>query len=437
MKRLISQCTFTFTIVLGVLFCIISSEASGQFFQLRLVSSAYAWQRQDTVGQSSNHLFGYQTAQLSFAGEHLSFHTYMQGFNDFTGPLKNEGTVRFYDFYLKYSDLLDKIDLSLGRQTIFAGVGNGTIDGGVASIRLLDSRLKVLGYYGSLPSPEQKLEMIGDQKNNSMLGAQVIGTPTEYARVSLSYMHENLKPETYWAKRAYDSTYNVHDVEITPLATAEEYVSGDVNIEYNIVSAYARSDYDMILDRLSRIQLFTRVKVTEPLSLTGEYIHREPRLSYNSIFWVFAYNTISEYELGAEYAICKDCQVFGKFGSVSYGDDNSNRITLGGSTKYTSVSFSWNTGYGGELAAFSVNAGYPLMNNKLTPTVMVGYAHYKLSSDAPTLDALSGALGVVYRPVPVFSLDTQAQWIKNKIYSNDVRLFVRGSYYFGERLNIF
>ena len=51
--------------VLGLLLGILSNDASAQFFQLRLVSSAYAWQRQDTVGQSSHHLFGYQTAQLS------------------------------------------------------------------------------------------------------------------------------------------------------------------------------------------------------------------------------------------------------------------------------------------------------------------------------------------------------------------------------------
>jgi hypothetical protein len=195
---------------------------------------------------------------------------------------------------------------------------------------------------------------------------------------------------------------------------------------------------DLYLEKMSRVELFSRVKVMEPLSITGEYIHREPRLSYNSIFWVFAYNTISEYELGAEYALCKDCQVFGKYGSVSYGgDDNSNRITLGGNMKYASASFSWNTGYGGELAAFSANAGYPLCNNTITPTVMVGYAHYKLSSDAPTANALSAAVGAVYRPIQVLSLDAQVQWIQNKVYGNDTRLFFRGSYYLSQRLNIF
>jgi hypothetical protein len=432
MKRSIQRSILIILAMFVFLFC----ESSAQFFQLRLVSSASAWQLQDTVGQSSNHLFGYQTAQLSLSGEHFSFHTYLQGFNDFAGPEKNNATLRFYNFYLKYANLFDMVDVSLGRQAIFAGVGNGTIDGGVASVRFLDSRLKLLGYYGTLPSPGQKLEMIGDQKDNTMLGAQVIGVPVDFARVSLSYMQKNIKPETYWAIRK-DSLYNPVLTEISPGTSAEQYVSGDVNVDYDRISAYARSDFDLNLEKFSRMQLFTRVKVVEPFSLTGEYIHREPRLLYNSIFWVFAYNTISEYELGAEYSICKDWQIFGKFGSVSYGDDNSNQVTLGGSMKYASASFSWNTGYGGDLAAFSVNAGYPLFDNQLTPTIVVGYAHYKLDSNAPISDALSGAIGAVYRPIPALSLDAQVQWIQNKIYSNDVRFFLRGSYYLGEHLNIF
>ena len=149
-------------------------------------------------------------------------------------------------------------------------------------------------------------------------------------------------------------------------------------------------------------------------------------------------NTISEYVFGAEYTLCKDWQVFGKYGAVSYGgDDNSNRITFGGSMKYASASFSWNTGYGGELAAFSVNAGYPMLNKVITPTVMVGYAHYKLNDNAPTSNALSVALGAVYRPTTIISVDVQVQWIQNKVYGNDMRLFLRGSYQLSERLNIF
>jgi len=435
MKRSIRYCGLIL-LAMFILSLMRQDKTFAQLFQVRLVSSANAWQRQDTVGKSTNYLLGYQTIQLSLAGDHLSVHSYLQGSQEFTGPLNDRGAFRVYNLYVKYSNLYDMADFSLGRQAVFAGVGNGTIDGGVASVRLLDSKIKVLGYYGALPEPGQQFEMIKDASNNNMYGAQVVGTPAEFARLSLSYMAKNIKPELYWALRR-DSLFNPVLTEINPSAASEQYVSGDVSVDYKNVSAYARGDVDLNLEKLSRIQLFTRVKVMEPLSLTGEYIHREPRLSYNSIFWVFAYNTVSEYELGAEYAICKDWQVFGKFGAVSYGDENSNRVTVGGSMKYASASFSWNTGYGGELAAVSANAGYPIFNNKLTPTVMISYAHYKLESDAPTADALSAAIGAVYRPVSALSLDLQLQWIQNKVYSNDMRLFFRGSYYLSDHLNIF
>jgi hypothetical protein len=437
MKHCIQQSCRIPTLVLIVFLCVQSSEVSAQFFQLRLVSSAYTWQRQDTVGQSSRHLFGYQTAQLSLSKENISFHTYMQGFNDFDGPLKNKGTFRFYNLYVKYANLLDMMDLSFGRQMVFAGVGNGTIDGGLLSVRLFESRLKLIGYYGALPVANGQLKMVDDQAHNNMLGAQVVGSPASFAKLSLSYMRKLIQPETYWMTRASDSLGAVHSVEINPRAESEQYVSGDVNVDYKIVSAYARGDIDLNLEKLSRVQLFTRVKVMEPLALTGEYIHREPRLSYNSIFWVFTYNAISEYELGAEYAICKDWHVFGKYGNVSYGDENSNRVTLGGNTKYASASFSWNTGYGGELAALSANAGYPLFNNKLTPTIMAGYASYKLSESAPQSNAMNLGVGAVYRPFPMLSLDMQVQWLRNNIYNNDVRLFFRASYSLSDQLNLF
>jgi len=202
MKHCLQQSYHLSALVLIVFLCVPGGEASAQFFQLRLVSSAYAWQRHDTVGQSSHHLFGYQTAQLSLSKENISFHAYMQGFNDFDGPLKNKGTLRFYNLYVKYANFLDMIDVSFGRQMIFAGVGNGTIDGGLLSARFFDSRLKLMGYYGALPIANGQLKMVDDQAHNNMLGAQVVGSPASFAKLSLSYMKKLIKPETYWQTRA-------------------------------------------------------------------------------------------------------------------------------------------------------------------------------------------------------------------------------------------
>jgi len=411
---------------------------SAQLVQLRLVTSAYAWQQQDTVDETSQHLFGYQTAQLSVAGEHLSLHTYFQGFNDFAGPVKNQGRIRVYNLYAKYSGLLNVLDIGLGRQAVFGGVGNGTIDGGSATLRLFDSRLKLLGYYGSHPPSYYKLSMIDNVGDNSMLGGRLTATPVSFGTVSVSYVRKTMKPESYLAVRR-DTLFNPYSSEIRPYAVAEEYVGGDVSVEYgDRVSAYGRYDYDLNQEQTDRIQVFTRVKVAEPFALTGEYIYREPRLSYNSIFWVFTSTTVTELDGGFEVALPKNWQFFAKYGYVSYGgDDRSDRATLGLNGRLLSMSASFGTGFGGELKNLAFTAGYPLLENTLTPTVSASLAQYKLSADAHEEEALSIAGGAVYRPMPLLAVDAQLQWISNKIYASDLRLFVRFSYLLTQRLNIF
>lgn len=431
-----------------ILICLLILSVSGTFaqrLQARFVTSAYAWERQDTIGTSSQHLFGYQTVQLSLAGEHLSFHTYLQGFNDFAGPVKNDPTLRLYNLYFKWSNIADVADVILGRQAVFAGVGTGTIDGGLASLKFLDSKLKFVGYYGSLPSYRYKVALIENAADNSMMGGQAVVTPVDYAQASLSYMKKNMRPETYLATRR-DSLFNPYLVEMKPAATAEEYVSGDVNLEYrDIASGYARFDYDLLLEKNSRLQLFTRVtpfgqssvKALQPLSLTVEYMQREPRIHFNSIFSVFSFSSLKEYEVGGEYAIGSSWQVFAKYGSVSYNDATRNQITLGVNGEHISASLTRDDGDGGELSAASLNLGYPLLENKLTPTLLVGYAHYKLSEYSQLENALSVALGAVCRPMRNLSVDAQAQWIQNKIYNTDMRFFVRFNYILSQQLGIF
>ena len=420
--------------------------AHAQRLQVRFVTSAYAWERQDTIGKSSQHLYGYETMQLSLSGERLSLHTYLQGFNDFAGPLSNNPTLRLYNLYLKWANIGNMIDVSLGRQAIFAGVGNGTIDGGLASIKLLDSRIKLAGYYGALPAERYEAKLIDNTDKNFMAGGQLSASPLDFAQFSVSYMQKNIKPETYFGIRR-DSLFNPFTIEIKPTATAEEYVSGDLSLEYkDHISGYLRYDYDLLLSKNSRFQFFTRVKpfqtldikFLQPLSLTGEYLQREPRLLFNSIFSVFAFNTLKEYEIGVEYAIGTEWQMFAKYGAVSYNDGDSHQMTLGVNGNHVSFSVTQDDGNGGELSAASLSLGYPFFENKLTPTLMLGYAHYKLSEYSKNLDdALSLSMGAVYRPARVLSVDAQAQWIQNRIYNNDMRLFIRVSYLLSQQLGIF
>jgi hypothetical protein len=123
---------------------------------------------------------------------------------------------------------------------------------------------------------------------------------------------------------------------------------------------------------------------------------------------------------------------------VSYNDVDSRQMTLGVNGDHVSFSLTRDDGNGGELSAASLSLGYPFFENKLTPTLMLGYAHYKLSEYSSNLDdAMSLSFGAVYRPLRVLSVDAQVQWIQNKIYNNDMRIFIRISYLLSQQLGIF
>ena len=424
----------------AILITLVAAEtATSQFLRARFVTSAYAWQRQDTGGVSANHLYGYQTAQFSYTHNDLTFSTYLQGWNDFAGPFKNNGKVRLYNLFAKWRNIGNAVDATIGRQPVFGGVGNGTIDGLSAKGRLLDNRVTVLGYAGALPPPAMRGELIENISDNAMFGGQIVGMPVDFGKVSLSYVNKRIQPEAYNAIRS-DSLFNPVLVEIAPSARIEEYISADVSGEYEMVYGYLRYDHDLKLEEMARFQFFTRIKPIDRWAVTAEYLQREPRISYNSIFSAFTYNSLKEYEVGLEYDVqyIDDLQAFGRYGEVNYGDEISQQWTFGLNWKYLSVSASSIYGYNGKINAASIHGGYPLFDKMLTPTASFTYGYYKLNRYQTKRDAaLSGSFGVVYRPMPVFSVDTQVQWIQNKIYKNDVRLFLRASYFLNEQITLF
>jgi len=435
--RPVMKTKLTLIVAFGVVSAVQTSFS--QFLQARFVTSAYAWQRHDTVGLSSNHLYAYQSAQFSISQDDFTFSTYLQGWNDFSGPLKNNGRIRLYSLSLKWRNIAGVGDATVGRQAVFAGAGNGTIDGLSATARFFDKRVKVLGYVGALAPAGMKGEIIDNPSKNAMFGAQVVAMPVDFGQVSVSYTNKRIQPEAYTALRR-DSLFNPILVEISPTARIEEYVSADVSAEYGMVYGYIRYDHDLQFEKMSRVQVFTRVTPVDRIGITGEYLKREPRISFNSIFSAFTYNSLEEFEIGLEYDVhfLDGVRTFARYGEVSYGDEISQQYTFGANWKYLSASASSLSGYNGRINAATINGGYPLFDNMLTPTASFTYGYYKLNRYQAKRDpALSASVGAVYRPMPILSVDTQVQWIQNKIYKNDVRVFLRASYLLSERLTLF
>jgi hypothetical protein len=250
-------------------------------------------------------------------------------------------------------------------------------------------------------------------------------------------MNKRMIRKPYDAVRL-DSLLNPRIIVINSLPLAEELASVDLEYALPSFSVQAKSEYDFFTNDLSRLQAFTRVNVMDELGVTAEYILRQPRVAYNSIFSVFNVNSTSELEGGLEYRPCAQTFLFARFGQVAYeGDESSQRIVVGGSYDFVSATLTKNLGYAGDLNGISVQAVCPMFERMLTPTIGGGYASYKLSKDDPSQTVVSAMAGVVYRPVRTFSTDLQVQWMNNPLYNSDVRIFVKATYWLNEQLNLF
>lgn len=432
----------TRSVLLGIILIVSASSTLAQLVNGRLTTSFYTLQRFDTVGSSKTYLRAYQTVQLSAAQGDFSLHTMLQGAMNGTNDFGDVGRIRFYNLYLTWANIGRALDLNFGRQALYAGVANGTIDGLLARARLWKNQITVTGFGGATVNSD----FTGIRKNihdNYSIGGQVVTTALEGARVGISYMNRHEERDPYWALRNVDTTFAPRLVYISTDSPAEEYGSADVYYTYgSLFSVYGRYDYDFNLTRTSRGQGGARVNVTDALSLTADYVYRAPHIAYNSIFSVFTSNSTNEFEGGIDYSFNPMLHAFARLGRVTYTstlEDKSTRWTLGLNTGYGSFSYSGGNGYAGELQSVSLQGSYPCFGRMLIPTLGLTYASYRLDPELSTDrdNALSVLLGAIVRPSSSFSFDVQGQWLTNKILNHDMRLQVRLMYWFAQRLSIF
>ena len=414
-----------------------TGAARAQLVSGRLVTSFATFERYDTVAASRTYLRAFQTVQLSVAQGDFSLNTYLQGAVNGTSEFGDQGRVRFSNLYVRWANIAKVAEVSLGRQAIFAGAGNGPIDGVSARGRFLNDKLTVVGYGGSTVNRDYT-GIRSNWHDNLFYGGQVIVAPVPGGRIGASYMNRSEEADPYWTLRARDASFVPVAYYIASAPLSEQIGSADASYEQpERFSVYGRYDYDFNFRQTSRGQGMVRVNVTPALALTGDVIYRQPRISYNSIFSAFTSNATTEIEGGIEYGFTPDLRAFGKFGSVSYTDDNSARWTAGLSTGYGSVSYSGSNGYAGELTSLSVQGAYPLLDRMVVPTLGISYASYKLSTDAPKDNAFALLAGATVRPTRHFTFDIQGQWMKNSVYDRDMRLQLKLMYWFAERLSIF
>ena len=404
----------------------------------RLSSAVYTWQKFDTVDVSHTLARGFQTLQLDVSQGAVTLQTSLYGATNFSQSFGNDGLVRVNNLFLKWKDIANAVDVKVGRIPVFAGVGNGTVDGALVRARGMDERLFLTAYGGANVLPDLKSAGFSGLDERFLVGGQLITTLIPQARIGLSYVNRHIKRDSYWATRP-DSLFNPTAVLVVPDSRDLQALGVDARYDAeNAYSAYGRYDYDLNSKHSLRGQLEARVEATYRIALTGEFLYREPYVPFGSFFTVFPVSPIRESEGGVEYAVSPSYHAYARFAYVNYVDALNRRITVGLNADYGSVSYSGSSGYAGILNSLCVQGMYPLFHRLLVPTVGFSYSRYRLSEDAAQDEnAVECSLGAVVRPSSLISTDVQLEWLRNSVVNNDVRLLVKLNYWFNHKFNFF
>jgi len=312
-------------------------------------------------------------------------------------------------------------------------MGVGGIDGAALKLKPLDGKIFISGYIGGLTPIDQSLKITSDIDKNFMAGFQVGTYYIPNTSITAGYLTKHRKPQSIYALRT-DTMFSTYEILIENNSGQESYGSLDVNYSKDMFSAYGKTDVDFGTWHLYRGELNLRYNFGKSIGLAFDYLHREPRLAYNSIFCVFTQKNTDEIGGGVDYLLLDKYNLFARYSYVKYEDENASRLTVGANCYLGALSYSRNFGYVGDLYALSLDMLYPLMDRKLVLQGGVSYVTYKYEADEQK-DATSILLGASFRPTRTISCDLQGQMMFNDVYKNDFRIYFKFGYSFLSKLN--
>jgi len=378
---------------------------------MRFSTQVYGWERADSINSDSKtaHLRSYQNLLIDASKDKWSFNTLVQTDADLMNKIGKGFDYRFYNLYIKGSNLFNVLDVKLGRQYLFSGVGTGAMDGLHLKLKAGEHKeYQFTVFGGSITGTDYEFSGYAPFSENSIYGGNFsyYGIRDFYA--SVSYINRHKKPEPYTAIR-YDSLFNPYQTVISTDSPEDQLMGIDLNYTYNKRHYFfGKLYYDINNEKLYRGDFNANLLVTDNLRFTG-------------IFSTFAQSEYQEAGGGVDYTLKNGINIYGKISDVFYTDENSIKLQAGFSHPSYGLSYTHYSGYSGESNGLG---GY--YYRKLADILSMNrLGEYSTEKE----NVFSGLLGLTYRPNTQLSFDAQGQFITNRIYKTDVRFLIGVNYW--------
>lgn len=414
-----------------------ATDTTAQSLNMRLNTYFYTWERADSIGgETTNHLRGYQNLSFDIKGGKWSFNTWMQTGEDLANQIGRGFDYTLYNAYLKGTDLFGIVDMKLGRQYVYSGVGRGPLDGLHLKFKAGKRKEYQFTVYGGFNTPvNYDFKNYGSLNNDFMLGANIGYYGTQGLVMNLSYMDRHRKPVSYTAPRL-DSAFNTTEILIEP--DSKEFALGGFDFNYaykQMFSTYGKLYYDFNRKLIYKGELNASYS-TGPVRFSAGYLYREPLMSFNSVFWTFEHKEYQEVEGSVDYMLKNGINIYGKIADVIFTDDNSLRYQIGFGSPAFGASYIGYSGAAGSSNGFSAYGAYQFVPEKLSGNASVNYMNYYPGSvEQDKYNAFSFIAGLTFRPTRQIAIDGQGQILTNRQYSYDTRFLLGVSYWLFSNFN--
>lgn len=310
---------------------------------------------------------------------------------------------KVYNAYLSWQTALYNTNIRVGRQFVYAGVVNGTLDAVALSSKPTDKlNLKFIG--GVVAQDERKL-LIRHWDTGNVLGGFGSYNINQMAKINASYFQKQRDNALYWQQLGTTLSGTVSDVI---------YV---LRYDHNLLN----SDYQTILANA----FYTY----NDWSFSGEVSSHKPKVYEDSFFSIFELKAHNQIRIAARYKI-NEYEIGLQSISTLFVESESNQhiiATLGNNWGVAGVVYQ--TGFGGENLGLYADVRYQMYPN-LRLNLQSSHYMYERQSVQLEEEATSFSAGVKYNPLKSLALNMQIQQSMNSYYESDLRGLLKLAYSF-------
>ncbi|HVP37344.1 MAG TPA: hypothetical protein VMT04_10140 [Terriglobales bacterium] len=385
----------------------------GRAVELKSNISTYfnSYQTEDLYTQEkTDFLRAYQSFQFDLnqiGTKDLSFHTYFRSTTDFSHKSSTDPSTRIYNAYIDWKNIKKILDLKLGRQFLFAGVGNGTMDGFRFDLKPKKYKVQLTGYLG-FQLPEDQWTKIDSWNKSHIFGGEIGTTYLKDTRFAVSYVRK---------ERGTGPEQNL--------------VGANLTHQHCKLTLFSQFYYDLVYKKAQNFTLRgDGTGLVKGLYLAAEYQYRRPSIYANSIFSVFKQDTYSILRFDGAYQVVKNFKFSSEYDLTLHESGNSTRFGFGFEYSYVALGMYLRRGYGGES-----NGVYGrlllTLNKSFAFSASADYGRYKIDEEQESKDDIFAlASRVEWEPVRNLRFAVELQDLRNKISSYDLRLQGKASYRF-------